>query len=421
MNIIAIGHNHSTASLEAREMLAFDSNGVQDALRSLSAIESVLESVILSTCNRNEIYCVVSDPDIAGERLAKFLFDFHNVPSDDLRPALYTHLDDGAVKHLFSVASGVDSLIVGETQILSQLKDAYSFARGANATGPVLNKLFHRCFETGKKVRQQTGISQGAVSVSFAAAELAKKIFTSLEHKTILLIGAGETSELTAMNLANNGVSNFIVANRTYEKAVQLATSLNGTAIELQQIVTHAAEADIIISSTASQEHLLSKEDIAALMHKRKNSPLFIIDLAVPRDIDPESGELYNVFLYDIDDLTAIAEQNKKHRRKEMVKAYEIIDSATAGFMEWYRSLDVTPTLISLREHFETIRRLEVNSHTRNLSPSEKAIVDRTTRSLMNKLLHNPSVEMKRAAGNGSGHLLTQSIKKLFKLQENDE
>lgn len=421
MNIIALGHNHTTASLEARELLTFDSDRLQKALRALSGIPTVQEAVILSTCNRNEIYGVVSDPVDAENQLAEFLLDFHDASGDDLRSTLYSHVDEAAVRHLFSVASGVDSLIVGETQILSQLKDAYSLARTANSTGPILNKLFHRCFETGKKVRHQTRISQGAVSVSFAATEMAKKIFTSLEHKTILLVGAGETSELTAMNLASNGVSKFIVANRTPEKAVQLAHHLKGTAIGLEHIERHAVETDIIITSTASQEYVLSKEEIARLMHKRKNSPLFIIDLAVPRDIDPGASTLYNVFLYNIDDLATIADRNKKQRKKEIGKANSIIDTATAGFIEWHRTLDVTPTLISLREHFESIRRSEVDSHTRNLTSKERELVEKTSRSLMNKLLHNPSIEMKKAAGNGSGHVLTQSIRKLFNLRGSNE
>lgn len=421
MHIIALGHNHTTALLEAREQLAFDSDRLLAALRTLSEIDNVQESVILSTCNRNEIYCVVSDREAATDTIADFMLGFHDANTENLRSTLYTFTDDEAVKHLFSVAAGVDSLIVGETQILAQLKDAYAAARQANTTGPVLNKLFNRCFETGKKVRHQTRISQGAVSVSFAAAELAKKIFSSLEHKTVLLIGAGETSELTAMNLANNGIASFIVANRTYEKAVQLANHLNGTAIELDRIVQHAGEADIIISSTASRSYVLSTQDLAALMQKRKNAPLFVIDLAVPRDIEPGASELYNVFLYNIDDLSAIAEQNKKERQKEIVKAYDIIDKSVSVFGEWYRSLDVTPTLVSLREHFEAIRRSEMEQLTRNLTPDQKELVDRTTRSLMNKLLHNPSVEIKKAAGNGSGHVLTQSIRKLFNLQGNDE
>jgi glutamyl-tRNA reductase len=418
MNIIALGHNHSTASVEIREKVTFTPERIRSALPALKELNLFQESVILSTCNRNEIYSVVPDFESARRALIEFMYSFHRLQPGTLEGTLYTFCDEEAVEHLFAVASGVDSLIVGETQVFSQVKSAYKLAREMESTGVVLNRLFHRCFETGKKVRHLTGISHGAVSVSYAAAELAKKIFHDLEDKTVLLIGAGETGELAAKHLLRQGASSFIVANRTFEKARVLAAELGGTPAGLDALGEIAEQADVIISATSGADLLLDFDDVDGLMRKRKNSPLFIIDLAVPRDVDPEARNIYNVFLYDMDDLSAIARENKLKREKEIARASKIIAQSTEVFMNWYRSLDATPTIVSLREHFEEVRAKELEKYMKKASPEARPVLEEATRSIINKLLHDPYVQMKKAAENGDGYAFSRAVRRLFRLGE---
>jgi glutamyl-tRNA reductase len=421
MPIVVIGHNHTTASIKLREKFIFGPGVLGAALEQLKLLQKIHEGVIVSTCNRNEIYGLVSDAGKGFLTLKDFLYDFHNVEADSLDHTLYTYQDEKAVEHLFEVVSGIDSLIVGETQVMAQVKDAYQSALESEATGVVLNRLFHHGFETGKKARHFTLISQGAVSVSFAAVQLAKKIYQNMEDKTVLLIGAGETGELTARNLIQNGAKEFIVTNRTYSRAEELARSLRGRALHFDRLQQAAEEADIIVSATAHEEHVISFEQAKRLMQRRKNSPLFIIDLAVPRDVAPEVRKLYNVFLYNVDDLEDIADENRNRRQTEVEKVREIVNSQVERFMRWYRSLEVTPTIVSLRKHFDTIRRNELKRHQKDIPPDSLDQVDALTLAIINKLLHTPSTEIKRAMQDGNVHLRTNVLRELFHLLDEDD
>ena len=421
MHIIALGHNHDTAPVEIRERFAFGPDKIGDALERVLEYPEIRESVILSTCNRNEIYSVVSDADQATNRITEFLHDFHGVERGLVDHSLYSFKHDKAVEHLFSVASGVDSMVVGETQVAAQLKEAYAHARRASSSGPVLNRLFASSFEAGKKVRHRTRVSEGSVSVSSCAVELAKKIFTNLEDKLTVLIGAGENSEQTARILKDHGAKRFIVANRTVERAASLADRLGGSGVPLEKLREVLVHADIVLTSTASPDPLLSDGDVRLLMQKRRNKPLFMIDLSVPRDIDPAVRGIGNVFLYDVDDLSGIADENRERRSTEVVRAREIIDSEVNSFMAWYRSLGVTPTIVSLRNHFESVRVQEIERIGGKLSPDEKKHVDAATRAVLNKLLHPPTSEMKRASQEGDGVWLTMAVQRLFRITEGDD
>lgn len=421
MHIIALGHNHDTAPVEIRERFAFGPDKIGDALERVLEYPGVRESVILSTCNRNEIYSVVTDADAATQYITEFLHDFHEVERGMVDHSLYKFKQERAVEHLFSVASGVDSMVVGETQVAAQLKEAYAQARKASSSGPVLNRLFASSFEAGKKVRHRTRVSEGSVSVSSCAVELAQKIFTHLDDKITVLIGAGENTEQTARILKDHGAKRFIVANRTVERAAALADRLGGSGIPLEKLGEVLQHCDIVITSTSSPDPLLSEGDVRLLMQKRKNRPLFLIDLSVPRDVDPEVRGIANVFLYDVDDLSGIADENRERRATEVVRAREIIDSEVNAFMAWYRSLGVTPTIVSLRNHFESVRRSEIERMTSKLSAEEKQKVEAATRAVINKLLHPPTSEMKRASQEGDGVWLSMAVQRLFRIDQDDD
>jgi glutamyl-tRNA reductase len=421
MNIIVLGHNHSTASVNLREKFAFGPERLRSALGNLRTDTRIEEAVILSTCNRNEIYCAARNLDRAEETVTRFLYSFHGVQAGSLDSTLYCLNNKAAVEHLFSVASGIDSLMVGETQILSQIKQTYQAAVDAKSTGIILNRLLHKGLETAKLTRHLTNISNGVVSVGSAAAAMAKKIFSSLDKKTVLLMGAGETGELTARNLLKHGATDFIVCNRTYERAVALAKTLGGRAIELAHLQDVIEKVDILITSTSSGGFVLSAEDVSELMHMRKNSPLFIIDLAVPRDIDPRAGKIYNVFLYDIDNLSSISEKNKIKREKEAAKARTIIKNAAEDFMDWHRSLAVTPTIIALRNHFELIRHNEIARYSKKLPPEAEQVLEQASKSIVNKILHSPSIEIKKAVETSGSYALAKTVRQLFRLRDDHE
>ena len=418
MHIIALGHNHDTAPVEIRERFAFGPDKIGPALERVLQYPGVRESVILSTCNRNEIYSVVTDAEQATSGLTDFLHDFHGVERGLVEHSLYSFQHEKAVEHLFSVASGVDSMVVGETQVTSQLKEAFAQARKASSSGPVLNRLFNSSFETGKKVRHRTRVSEGSVSVSSCAVALAQKIFTQLENKVTVLVGAGENTEQTARILKDHGAKRFIVANRTVERAAALADRLGGSGIPLEKLREVLVHADIVITSTASPDPLLSDGDVRLLMQKRRNRPLFLIDLSVPRDIDPAVRGIANVFLYDVDDLSGIADENRERRSTEVVRAREIIDGEVTSFMAWYRSLGVTPTIVSLRNRFEAIRSAELERIAGKLTPEQKKQVDAATRAVVNKLLHPPTSEIKRSSQDGDEIWLTMAVRRLFRIDE---
>jgi glutamyl-tRNA reductase len=421
MQLFAIGHNQETAPVELREKFSFGPAELVPALQELRAQQVAREAVIVSTCNRNEIYTVVPDIDAARDRLSDFFHDFHGVERGMIAHSLYALTQEQVVEHLFQVTAGIDSMVVGETQIFSQVKDAFQQAHNHQCTGPVLNRLFLRSFETGKRVRHQTRISQGSVSMSSCAVQLARKIFSDLSDKTTVLIGAGETSEQTARNLLSAGAGNFIIANRTVERAAELADRLGGAGIPLEQLMSALASADIVISSTASPEFLLTYADVKKLMQVRKNAPLFIIDLSVPRDIEPEIKKIGNVFLYDVDGLEAITADNRDRRSGEVETAMKIISEEVSHYMDWYRSLDVTPTIVELRNSFEEVQRRELEKLKGKVSSEEYARLESHSRSLVKKLLHLPTAEIKRSVSRGEGGYTNYVVRKLFHLDRNED
>lgn len=313
MTILAYGLNHATAPLELREQVAFAREMMADALKDLTGLGAVREAAILSTCNRTEVYCSLDEDD--GQRPLQWLSDFHGIHHDDILPYLYTHPNEDAVKHVLRVASGLDSMVLGEPQVLGQLKDAYQLALDNGSIGKLLNRLFQHTFHVAKEIRSNTAIGSHPVSVAFAAARLAQQIFGELDQQTALLIGAGETIELVARHLHDNGVNKMIIANRTIERSRMLADEFSAYAIAMANIPEHLAEADIIISSTASQLPILGKGAVESAIKQRKHKPVFMVDIAVPRDIEPEVGEMEDVYLYTVDDLKDVIQENMNNRK----------------------------------------------------------------------------------------------------------
>ncbi len=361
MKICSVGLSHKTAPVETREKIAFSSpQKLEEALLILKKEPAIKECVILSTCNRVEIYLVVSKDSDWKDIVISNIARYQGVEKNDFVQHLYFKEDAEAVKHIFKVAAGLDSMVLGEPQILGQLKEAYGFAAGKNATGFVINKLMHTTFSVAKRVRTETKIGSYAVSISYVAVELAKKIFEKLEGKKAMLIGAGEMAELAAKHLLTNGISQIIVANRTYERACSLAQEFNGVACNFEEFPERLKDVDIVISSTGAPGFVITPEKIKTALKLRRNSPMFLIDIAVPRDIDPKVNELDNVFVYDIDDLQNVVDSNLAERKKEAEKAEKIIEEELEAFSDWVKSLQVKPLLVNLRGAIEKIKDQEL-------------------------------------------------------------
>jgi len=346
--ILLIGLNHQTAPVELRECIAFSSDETIDALDMLKNYRSVKEAILFSTCNRVEVLVTTENRKEAEKTVKSFIAEFKNSPQTQFEKSLYVHYGDDAVKHLFRVVSSLDSMMVGEPQILGQIKEAYHSATLRKTSGTVLNRLLHRAFFVAKRVRTETGIGDHAVSISYAAIELAKKIFGSLEGKKALLIGAGEMAELAVEHLLRNRVEEIFVANRTFERGVELAKKFNGQAIRFEEIPENLESVDIIISSTGSPDFVIHHGQVKTALKSRKNRPLFFIDIAVPRDIEPKINKLGNVYVYDIDDLKSVVDENIEDRQREAIKGERIVDEAVIQFHQWYDSLEVVPTIVSL-------------------------------------------------------------------------
>jgi len=375
----------------------------------------VEEAVILSTCNRTEIYCRSDDP----EKVAAWLAGFHGLELETISPYLYRHFDQASVRHLLRVASGLDSMVLGEPQILGQVKSAYQTACDAGATGKLLGRLFQHSFTVAKQVRTDTAIGRSPVSVAFAAVSLARQIFADLSKQTALLIGAGETIELAARHLEQQGIGRIIVANRTVERAHNLANQFGGYAIALTEIHTHLAEADIVISSTASPLPVLGKGAVESALKKRRHRPMFMVDIAVPRDIEAEVGELKDVYLYTVDDLQEVIEENLRSRQEAAEAAQEIIDLHTEEFMGWLRSLDAVNMIQDFRRQSEALRDEVLERALSQLrggkSPEESLRF--LAHTLTNKFLHAPSTRLRQASSEGEFSLL-QAAETLFRLKD---
>ncbi len=418
--IILLGLNHKTAPVEVREKLAF-TNREENPVSLFLELPLVREAFFLSTCNRVELIVVSRQPEAVIEGCKDVWGRANGIPVSLFEKHLYLLRNREAVKHLFRVASGLDSLVLGEPQILGQLKEAYRRAAERRATGVILNRLLHKSFSVAKRIRSETGIGSHAVSVSYAAVELAKKIFGDLHEKKALLIGAGEMAELAAQHLLNQGVEKIIVANRTLSRAIELAKRFRGEAISLEELEDYLLQVDIVISSTGAPHYILTKELVKSLMRPRKMRPFFFIDIAVPRDIDPEVNEIENVFLYDIDDLKLVVEENLAYRRKEAARAERIIEEEALKFEAWLEQLEVYPTIVALRQKAEQIRQREMErtlSHLRHkLSPEEIEALEVLTKSLVNKILHDPIVYLKnRYHKEGQG--VVDFARRLFNLDE---
>ena len=400
MHLLLVGASHRTAPVELREKLDFSSRGLETAVKGLAARRSTSEAVVISTCNRAELYVACEDPSSAVDDVLRFISEFHQLSPEHVRPHLYSHVDHEAVRHLFRVSSGLDSMIVGEPQILGQIKEAYSVAAAVQTAGPLLNKLFHWAFGVGKRVRSETALAEGAVSVSFAAVSLAKKIFGNLGGRRVLVIGAGEMGKLTAMHLKAQGVASVVITSRTLANAQQLAEEIGGTVTAWDTMPHALLDADIVITSTGSPTAILSKAQVKAAMPASRTRPLFMIDIAVPRDVDPRAAELEQVFLYNIDDLQSIVRENLQKRGAEVGHAEQIVDEEVGKFGSWHRSREAVPTIEALRQRFEAIRRSELERldfKLASLPPDARQRVDEITHLIVEKLLLQPTEQLKTA------------------------
>lgn len=415
MSLLAIGLNHKSAPVDVREHLTFGPDIIVAALRNLTEKEGIGEAVILSTCNRTELYCKTSHHSASD--IGRWMSEFHGLDPATVNPYLYTHTDADAVNHLLGVSSGLDSLVLGEPQILGQVKSAYQTASDAGTTGKLLQRLFQHTFSAAKQVRTDTAIGSSPVSVAFAAVTLAKQIFSDTSSQTALLIGAGETIELTARHLHQQGIKRIIVANRTLEKAHELASQFDGFAIALTEIPGHLPEADIVISSTASPLPVLGKGTVESALKQRKHQPIFMVDIAVPRDIEPEVGNLEDIYLYTVDDLQEVIQDNLRSRQEAAEQAKEIIEQQTLEFMSWLRSLDAVDLIMNYRNQAEQTRD-EVLQRAQRMLENGKSADEALTflaRTLTNKLLHVPSSQLREASSNGDTRIL-EAANTLFKL-----
>jgi glutamyl-tRNA reductase len=422
--IVVIGLNHKTAPVEVRERLAFaadDTTRVLDAMREAALVDEV---VLFSTCNRVEFLLATHDVTEAVEWVKDFLAEFKGTPRHSFEQALYVYNGKDAVRHIFRVASSLDSMVVGEPQILGQIKESYQQASDFRTCGAVLNRLMHRSFSVAKRVRTETGIGDHAVSISYAAVELGRKIFGELEGKAVLLIGAGEMAELAVEHLVTNHAGPIFVANRTFERGLEIADRFRGTAIRFDEVSEHLKQVDIVISSTGAPHYILVRGDFKGVMRARKNRPLFFIDIAVPRDIDPEINRINNVYVYDIDDLKSAIQGNIDERRQEALRGERIVDASVVQFGRWFRSLDVVPTIVALRDKIEDIRQKEMKKTFASLgsaSKEDRAAIDRLTASLVNKIMHDPTVFLKQKGHKDEKSVYVDIARRLFNLDGEDD
>ncbi len=419
--IHTVGTSHHTAPLDFREKLAFSETQILQAFPLLKEQYHFQEAVILSTCNRVEVYAT---SDVAGEGvpLLDFLTAYHRIDPQTLKKFTYTHQDEDAVRHLFDVSASLDSMVVGEPQILGQVKEAYDTALASGASGQTLNRLFSKAISVGKRVRTETNIASGAVSIGFAAVELAKKIFQSLKNKTVAIVGAGEMSELTAQHLVENGASKVIVANRTFERAVEIAEKFDGIPLAYDESLSFLVDADIVISSTDAPHYLIQRKPLAEVMKKRKHRHMFLIDIAVPRDIDPQVGKMENAFLYNIDDLEAVVASNLKGRQREAEIAGRIVEEEAIGFYSQLQLLKVTPTIKALNRQFQGVveRELQACFKKADLSSEQQALVQSMTQAIVKKLLHQPTKNLRQKTNDvDSEHVqYIRALRDLFALED---
>ncbi|WP_318479870.1 glutamyl-tRNA reductase [Photobacterium leiognathi] len=406
MTLLALGINHKTASVDLREKVAFSPEKLTLALQQLKNHPEVLSGVIVSTCNRTEVYCEISQsgPGVIIDWLTKF----HQITAEELMPSLYFHEEQAAARHLMRVACGLDSLVLGEPQILGQVKQSYSESKDIEAVGGTLEKLFQKTFTVAKRVRTETDIGGNAVSVAYAACSLARQIFESLSGVTILLVGAGETIELVSRHIVEQGCNSLIVANRTRERAEGIAREFGAEVISLEEIPEHLHRADIVISSTASPLPIVGKGMVEAALKQRRHQPMLLVDIAVPRDIEQQVGELNDAYLYSVDDLHSIVEKNREQRKVAAIQAEAIVSEESAAFMQWLRSLEAVDSIRDYRQFADQIKQELLQRSLQaiaNGTDPEKALAELSNK-LTNKLIHAPTKAMQQVAKNGESDKL---------------
>lgn len=419
MNFLILGLSHKTAPVALRERVGFNSDDPGGVLRAITALPGVTEGMILSTCNRVEVYAASQDPPLGCARLQRFMAEYHGLDEAQLKPHLYIHSGREAIRHLFRVASSLESMILGEPQILGQLKEAYNTAESSCTAGPVFNRLLPRAFATAKRVRNETAIAQHAVSVSYAAVELARKIFGDLAGKNVMIVGAGKMCELAARHLTGQQVGEVLVTNRTLARAQSLAEQFGGRAVPFAEFPLYLNRADIVLTSTGAGGLLLTRAQLEQVIRQRKNRPMFLIDIAVPRNIDPEANGIDNIYLYDIDDLNGVIETNLRERRRAAKKAEDIIEQEIIRFYSWLRSLEATPMIVALRQQVEEIRRSETEKTLgglKHLDAGDHRAIEALTRSIVNKVLHSPLSVLKRAGDDITGEIYLEAVRRLFDL-----
>ncbi|MHB0981390.1 MAG: glutamyl-tRNA reductase [Thermoleophilia bacterium] len=420
MHIATIGVNHKTACLDVREQVALADDAARDLLTRLLDRAEVEEAVAVSTCNRTEVYVTGLELPLR-ELVLEGLCAVSGVCRDDLAESVYYLEDADAVEHLFAVASSLDSMVLGEAQILHQLKESYQLAEEARATGAVLNKLFRRSFEVGKRVRTETRIGESSLSIASVSVDLARNVFGDLARRSVLVVGAGEMAELVLTHLRGHGVARVRVANRTFERAVELAGRFSGEAVRYEALQEHLAAVDIVITSTGASQPIIRRPDMVRVMKSRKNRPIFLVDIAVPRDVEAAVSDVYNAYLYDIDDLQAVAASNLDERRQEAVSARAIVAEEVAAFRSWLRSLEVVPTMVELRRWATGVKDEELQKHLArmpDLTEEQRDTVAALAHSLVNKFLHPATVRVKEAADEEDGYRYAESLRELFGLDE---
>ncbi|MFO0773360.1 MAG: glutamyl-tRNA reductase [Nitrospiraceae bacterium] len=424
MHLILVGLSHKTAPVEIRERLAVPESRIGEALTRLRAYPSVKEGLLLSTCNRVEVYAVVESVEAGYNSVQEFLADTHlSLSSEQLTPHLYWQTADRAIAHLFRVASSLDSMIIGESQILGQFKDAFDAALAHKATGLVLNKIAKKAISVAKRVRTETKIAETAVSVSYAAVELAKQIFSDLSEQQVLLVGAGEMAKLAAKHFIAQGVHDIRVTTRNPQHGADLAKRFDGTAIPFEHYPTEMAQADIVLCSTGASKYLITADMVQRAVRARGNRPMFLIDISVPRNIDPAVRDIDNAFLFDIDDLKQRVEQNREERLREAEKAERLVSEEVTVIEQWFKSLEVTPTIVALRTRAESIAQAELARAQARLgcmAPQDRELVESLAQAIANKLVHGAMVTLKSEATSPSSDLYVDAARRFFNLEPGD-
>jgi len=421
LRIVVLGISHKTAPVEIRELFSFSKESLESGVRLLREKDHIEECVILSTCNRVEIYAVSENVELCLESMKGFLSEFHGVPQETFSPYIYYSIGHMAVRHLFKVASSIDSMVVGEPQVLGQVKESYKISAGQGTTGLILNRLFHTSFFVAKRIRTETGIGSHAVSISYVAVELAKRIFDDLSKRSVMLVGAGEMAEIAARHLIKAGISDLLIASRQFENARALSQKLNGKSINFEEVFYHLKDVDIVITATGSQDFIIKPHHVKEALKLRNNDPMFLIDIAVPRDIDPRIEDIADIYLYNIDDLKNVSDENIKTRQDSAQRADEIILEVERSFETWLSGLKAVPAIIDLKRRFEIIKDRELEKALEKLegiSEKDKYIIELMASRIIGKILHNPLTNLKKESSTSLGALYVDSVKKLFDLEK---